>query len=79
MKAISDYRLDTDRLRAFDRPVYYTYGTLSDPGWVAMRDRLAALFPNFKAELYEGASHVNTSHQREPARVAAALRELWHS
>lgn len=77
MKAISEYALDTDRLRAFNRPVYYNYGNLSEPGWLAMRDRLTALFPVITIELYEGASHLNTSHQHAPARVAAALRELW--
>jgi hypothetical protein len=28
-------------------------------------------------ELYEGLSHLNTSHAAEPERVAAALRRLW--
>jgi pimeloyl-ACP methyl ester carboxylesterase len=77
MNAILRYRLDPERLRAYHRPVYYSYGTLSSPEWQAMRDRLAALFPDFEAERYEGASHLNTSHQREPARVASALRRLW--
>lgn len=77
MKAISEYHLDTDRLRAFDRPVYYSYGSLSSPEWQAMRDRLSAVFLDFTAELYEGASHLDTSHQREPGRVAAALQRLW--
>ena len=77
MGALLRYRLDVDRLRSFDRPVYYSYGSLSNPEWQAMRDRLAAIFPGFTTELYEGASHLDTSHQREPARVAAALRRLW--
>jgi pimeloyl-ACP methyl ester carboxylesterase len=77
MGALLRYRLDADRLRSFDRPVYYSYGSLSNPEWQAMRDRLSAVFPDFTAELYEGASHLDTSHQREPARVAAALQQLW--
>jgi hypothetical protein len=30
-------------------------------------------------ELYEGLSHLNSSHAAEPQRVAAALRRLWDS
>jgi hypothetical protein len=77
MDALLRYRLDPDRWRDFDRPVYYSFGSLSSPEWEAMRARLAGLFPDFTAELYEGASHLDTSHLREPARVAAALRRLW--
>lgn len=76
--AIIHFQLDPDRLRAFEQPVYFSYDSLSNPvEFEAMRDRLAAIFPNFTPERYEGASHVNTSHQLEPARVAAALLELW--
>jgi hypothetical protein len=42
-----------------------------------MKDRLAGLFEDFTAERYEGLHHLNTSHQAEPDRVAAALRKLW--
>jgi hypothetical protein len=77
MDAIRRYRVDPERLRSYDRPVNYSYGSLSNPRWQVMRDWLAALFPDFTSELYEGASHLNTSHQREPARVASALRRLW--
>ncbi len=75
--ALLRYRLLPERLRAFDRPVYYSHGSLSHPRWVAMRDRLAGIFPDFTPDLYEGIHHLETSHQREPARVAAALRRLW--
>ncbi len=77
-EAILRYRLDREGLRSFDRSVYYSYGSLSSPEWQAMRDRLDALFPDFTSELYEGASHLNTSHQREPARVGSALHRVWH-
>ena len=75
--ALMRYRLPPERLRAFDRPVYFSYGSLSHPHWVAMRERLAAVFPDFAAEIYEGLHHLETSHQREPGRVAAALWRLW--
>jgi hypothetical protein len=75
--AMLRYRLATERLRGFDRPVYYSHGSLSCPRWAAMPERLAGVFPDFTSELYEGIHHLQTSHQREPARVASALRRLW--
>jgi pimeloyl-ACP methyl ester carboxylesterase len=77
VEALLRYRLPLERLRAFDRPVYYSHGSLSHPSWVAMRDRLASIFPDFTADLYVGVHHLETSHARQPARVASALRRLW--
>ncbi len=59
--------------------VYFSYGSLSNPYWEQMARRLARRYPRFTAERYEGAHHFNTSHQRSPDRVAAALRNLWAS
>jgi hypothetical protein len=42
-----------------------------------MQARLEELFADFTGEVYEGLHHLNTSHQAESARVAAALRALW--
>ncbi len=75
--ALSRYQHSAERLRAFGRPVYYSYGSLSHSRWMAMRDRLAGIFPVFTPDRYEGIHHLETSHQREPARVASALRRLW--
>jgi pimeloyl-ACP methyl ester carboxylesterase len=77
IEALLRYRLSLVPLRAFGRPVYYSYGSLSHPRWVAMRDRLRRIFTDFSPERYEGLHHLETSHQRAPARVAAALRQLW--
>ncbi len=55
----------------------FSHGSLSHTSWIGMKDRLATLFPNFTAERYDGLHHFNTSHQAEPARVAAALRHHW--
>jgi citrate synthase len=76
--ALLSYRLEPERLPGFGRPVYYSHGSLSHPRWAAMRERLAGVFPDFRPELYEGIHHLQTSHQREPERVAAALRRLWN-
>ena len=75
--ALLRYRLPPERLRVFHRPVYYSHGSLSHPRWVALRDRLASVFPDFTSDLYEGVHHLDTSHRREPDRVASALRRLW--
>jgi len=77
VRALSEADVPVDRLRTFDRPVYYSYGSLSDETWERKAKRLTGVFPNFMVELYEGLSHMNTSHVAEPERVAAALRRLW--
>jgi pimeloyl-ACP methyl ester carboxylesterase len=75
--ALDRFRLAPERLRTFPRPVYFSYGDLSAPCWTGMKERLAALFADFTSELYEGTHHLNPSHQRDPARVAVTLNELW--
>lgn len=78
-RALERYEVDPARYRAFARPVLYTYGGKSHPRWIAMKDRLAGLFPRFRAELFEDCHHLQTSHQKEPARTAALLQEHWAS
>lgn len=75
--AIERYERVGDQYRAYTGPVLYTWGSLTNPRWDAMRDRLAGLFPNFSSERFEGLHHLNTSHQAEPARVATLLTDLW--
>jgi hypothetical protein len=76
-KALPRYRIGDDVLRTYRGPVYYSHGSLSHPRWQTMRDRLALRFTDFRSDFYQGLHHLNTSHQQEPARVAAALRQLW--
>jgi pimeloyl-ACP methyl ester carboxylesterase len=78
-RAVEAYHVEPDRYRSFEKPVLFTHGSASHPRWLAMRDRLAGLFPRFEAVLFEGLHHLKTSHQAEPARTAALLRELWAS
>jgi len=75
--ALKQHRVDPDSYRRYTAPVYFSHGSLSHPYWLGMRDRLAGLFPDFTGECYEGLHHLNTSHQADPARVAAALRRHW--
>jgi pimeloyl-ACP methyl ester carboxylesterase len=70
--------LDLDALRAFERPVLFVLGGLSHPDLYArIRDRLAAVFPDFRVELYADRHHFDPPHRIEPARVARSLRALW--
>jgi pimeloyl-ACP methyl ester carboxylesterase len=77
VRALSKADVPVDRLKAFDRPVYYSHNSLSNETWERKAERLGELFPNMTVELYEGLSHLNTSHAAEPERVAVALRRLW--
>src|SRR5688500_4944726 len=63
--------------RAFEKPVYFTWGSLTHPRWRSMEQRLARLFPNFSSEMFEGLHHLNASHSAEPQRVAARLSTHW--
>lgn len=67
------------RYRAFDGPVYYSYGGLTHPRYDQIRARLSSAFRDLRAELYLGLHHLECSHQVEPDRVASALRALWRS
>jgi pimeloyl-ACP methyl ester carboxylesterase len=75
--AVQRFELPVERLRRFQQPVYYSYGSLSNQWMEELHERFAELFPNFTAERYEGLHHFNTSHVAEPERVAAALQALW--
>jgi pimeloyl-ACP methyl ester carboxylesterase len=71
------HRVDSEAYRRFTAPVYFSMGGRTHPRWTGIRDRLAELFPDFTAEVYEELHHLNTSHQAQPERVAATLRRLW--
>jgi hypothetical protein len=77
--ALASHHVDPSAYRAFRPSVYYSYGTRSHPRWTDMKDRLAGVLEDFTAERYDGLHHLNTSHQAEPGRVAAALKRLWAS
>ncbi len=78
-RAFKTYKLDQARFRTYYRPVYYAYGSLSNPVWESMAKSLVGLFPNIHVELYEGLHHMTAPHRAEPERFAWALRELWRS
>jgi pimeloyl-ACP methyl ester carboxylesterase len=79
IKALRAYHVSEDAYRAFEKPVYFTWGSLTHPRWRSMEHRLSKLFPNFESEMFEGLHHLNTSHMAEPQRVAAGLTALWQN
>jgi len=75
--AFKAYHLDRERFRLFRGPVYFAFGNLSHILWERMADTLAGLFPNIRAEVYEGRHHFDPPHRAEPERFAQVLRDLW--
>jgi hypothetical protein len=76
-EAMYAYRVPPSAYEGYPGPVLFTYGSLSHPRWIAMRDRLARRFPDFTSVEFEGIHHLYTSHQAEPARTAALLTDFW--
>lgn len=69
---------DFDALRRFHRPVYFALGGRGNPDLYArMATRLRKVFPDFTLEIYDDRHHFDPPHRLEPARLAAALRQLW--
>jgi len=78
LRAFDAYQPDLDVLRRFDRPVYFALGGRGNPDlYVRMAARLGDVFPDFTLEVYDERHHMDPPHRIEPARVAAALRQLW--
>ena len=76
--AFDAYQPDFDVFRRFDHPVYYALGGRGNPDLYArMAARHGDVFPDFTLEVYDDRHHFDPPHRIEPARVAAALRDLW--
>ncbi len=75
--ASSEARVPVERLRTFNRPVYFSYGSLSNERWERMAKRLSELLLNLTVDRFEGVDHLKASHVAEPERVATALHRLW--
>ena len=73
------YDLDPDALARFHQPVYFALGGLSNPDqFAAIANKLARVFPDFELEVFAERHHFDTPHRADPARLAAALRRVWH-
>jgi len=67
--------LDLDRLRAFERPVYFALGGRSNPDhYGRMASRAREIFPDFTLDVFEERHHFDPPHRIEPDRTARALR-----
>ena len=78
-RVVDEYCLDRAALRAFDRPVYYSYGSLSNERWETMGERFERDLPRCRIERYDGLHHLHSSDMAEPGRVAASLELLWNN
>src|SRR6266545_1248677 len=59
--------VDVEALRAFDRPVYFALGRLSNPDYYGrMAERLVAIFPEFTIETFSERHHFDPRHRVEP-------------
>ncbi len=78
MGAFDAYQPDLEVFRRFDRPVYFALGGRGNPDlYPRMAVRLAAVFADFTLDVYADRHHFDPPHRIEPARLAAALRDLW--
>jgi pimeloyl-ACP methyl ester carboxylesterase len=76
--AVRRYDLEPAALSAFERPVYFALGALSNPGYYGvMAQRAQQLFGDCTLEVFEGRHHFDPPHRIEPERLALRLRELW--
>jgi len=78
LAAFDKGELDVAALRAFDRPVYFALGGLSNADYFGrMAARLAAIFPDFTLETFSQRHHFDPPHRVEPERLADSLLALW--
>src|SRR5918995_6774916 len=78
MRAFRSYSLDRDALAAFERPVYFALGRLSNPDQFGeLADRLGKVFPDFTLEVFADRHHFDPPHRIEPERLARSLRAIW--
>jgi len=78
LDAFTDYELKLDTLRAFEQPVYFALGELSNPRWYCgMAERARDLFGDFTLDVFSGRHHLDPPHRAEPELLAARLRDVW--
>jgi pimeloyl-ACP methyl ester carboxylesterase len=78
LRTFKTYDLDRTALAAFDKPVYFALGGLSNPDeYGEIADRLAKVFPNFELEVFADRHHFDPPHRFESERLAGSLRRLW--
>ncbi len=77
MAAFEQDPTDRDALRRCAFPVYLAYGLLTAEHMVRRVQILAGVLPDVWIEAYSGIHHFGPPQRTQPARYAAALRQLW--
>jgi pimeloyl-ACP methyl ester carboxylesterase len=78
LRDFKTYDLDRARLAAFDRPVFFVLGGLSNPDdYGEVAERLSTVFPDFRLEVFPDRHHFDPPHRIEPERLGALLRDHW--
>jgi len=78
IRAFRSYNLDRDALAAFERPVYFALGGLSNPDQFGeLAERLGTVFPDFTLEVFADRHHFDPPHRIEPERLARSLHAIW--
>jgi len=83
LRAVTDAfkaaELDVEALRAFEAPVYYALGALSNPDlYEQVARRLSDVFPDFTLEVFAHRHHFDPPHRVEAKRLAISLAALWN-
>jgi pimeloyl-ACP methyl ester carboxylesterase len=78
LDAFTDFELDLTALHAFDKPVYFALGELSNPHWYGrMAERARDVFGDFTLDVFDGRHHFDPPHRAEPEVLAHRLRDVW--
>jgi hypothetical protein len=77
MAALQTDPTDPEALRRCTFPVYLAYGLLTEEHMVSRVQFLAGLLPDVWIEAYPGIHHFAPPQRSQPAKYAAALRQLW--
>jgi len=76
--AFERFAFPTTDVQAFERPVLFVLGGLSNPAYYRrMAQRLATSFPDFRLEVFDGRHHFDPPHRAEPERYARLLEDHW--
>ncbi len=77
MRAFTAESGDREALRRCTFPVYLAYGLLTAEFMVRRVRLLAGLLPDLWIQAYPDVHHFNPPQRSQPAKFAAALRQLW--